>query len=108
MNALPKTDHTATEAVFQQLYAVGAITGVVVVFEMDGRRCSIQYSFKDRESGWVQTKRGDVKLYRLDTAMAFLRSIGCWSCRIDLVNFDENDVNQRKLKLISREAALRV
>lgn len=98
MLAQPKTDHTATEAVFQQLFAAGAITGVVVVFETDGRRCSIQYAFKDRESGWVQTKRGDVKLYRLDTAMAFLKSIGCYSVRVDLVNFELTGAQKRLVR----------
>lgn len=84
------------EGVFTSMFHAGGIRSIVLVFETDGRRCSIQYVNGGSKPGFVITKRNDVKLYRLETAMAFLHAIGVGSVTVELHNFDF-EARQRRL-----------
>lgn len=84
------------ESTFTKLFHAGAVRQVVLVFELDGRRCSIQYINGGSKPGFIITKRGDVKLYRVETAMEFLHRAGVASCTLELHGYDP-DAKQKRL-----------
>jgi hypothetical protein len=82
-----KDVRSTTEQVFHTLLRSGVIADVCVVFEDGGSLCSVQFVVAGRLSDYVVTRRGDVKLYRLGTVMAFLKACGVQSVRVELENF---------------------
>lgn len=87
-NLLAKNDkmgtkmHKMREEVFDQVFRAGAIRWVRVVVR-DGRG-SIVYVTGEGLDGVIYTKRGEVKLYRIETALHFLRRIGLASVEVDM------------------------
>lgn len=78
----------AEEATFAKLFRAGAVRSVHLTFELDGRRCLVRYVNGSDVAGHIVTKRGDVKLYRLETCFAFLRRVGVGVVSVDLSRFD--------------------
>jgi hypothetical protein len=73
------------EEVFEQVYRAGAIKSVCVVVQHG--RASIHYVSGDGVQGTVFTKRGDLKLYRIETALVTLRRAGVVVVEIDMTNW---------------------
>lgn len=70
------------EEVFEQVYRAGAIRSVCVIVQHG--RASIHYISGDGVQGMVFTKRGDLKLYRVETALMTLRRAGVTEVAIDM------------------------
>ncbi len=70
------------EDVFVQLFRAGAIRSVTVSIQND--RATVGYVTGDGVQGSIFTKRGDVKHYRIDTALRFLRETGLHSVQVDM------------------------
>jgi hypothetical protein len=70
------------EEVFDQVFRAGAIRSVRLVVR-DGR-ASVVYVTGEGVDGVVYTKRGDVKFYRIETALVFLRRIGAGVVEVDM------------------------
>lgn len=70
------------EEVFEQVFRAGALMNVKLVLR-DGR-ASISFLAGDGADGLVITKRGDVKQYRVETALMFLRRCGFASVEVDM------------------------
>ena len=86
------------EGTFSKLFHAGAVRDICLVFELDGRRCSIQYINGGQKPGFIITKRGDVKLYRVETAMQYLHAVGVGSVRLELHNYDPEAKQKRLIK----------
>lgn len=70
------------EEVFEQVFRAGAIRSVRLLVR-DGR-ASIVYVTGEGVDGTVHTKRGDVKFYRIETALQFLRRVGAAQVEVDM------------------------
>lgn len=74
-----------TEEVFGTFYKAGAVQSVAVVLE-DSERAHIAYEFNTGRRGVVHTKRGQPKVYRIATALKFLRGLGVVVVTTDIAN----------------------
>ena len=74
-------DKTRQE-VFEQLVRAGAVVSVALL-TVDGFAV-VEFVTQDGSTGNVFTKRGDVKHYRVETALRLLRSLGFSSVRVAL------------------------
>lgn len=81
------------EAVFATMFQAGAV--VAVQLKLQGMRCVVEFVNGGHKAGHIITKRGSVKLYRLDTAVAFLRQCGVGLLTVDLIG--TNEVKQGRL-----------
>ncbi len=81
----------AEEATFAKLFRAGAIKSVQLTFELSGRRCLVRYVNGSEVPGHIVTKRGEVKLYRVETCFAFLNRIGVGVVTVDLTKFDASE-----------------
>ena len=70
------------EEVFEQVFRAGALRNVRLVMR-DGRS-SISFMTGDGSVGAIITKRGEVKQYRVETALVFLRRCGFSSGDVDM------------------------
>lgn len=70
------------EDVLSQVFRAGGIRSLTVVV-VDGR-AQVSYVTGEGIKGAVQTKAGHVKLYRVETALRFLRELGVESCSVDM------------------------
>lgn len=70
------------EEVFAQVFRAGAVRSVTLC--MRNGHASIQYVTGEGVTGCIHTKRGDMKLYRTDTALRFLRDLGLSSVTVDM------------------------
>lgn len=75
------------EDVFRHLFETGAIKYVDLQLGADGRAVVI-YTQLNGAVGLVHTKRGDVKHYKPETAMRFLRECGLASVKVDMAAWD--------------------
>lgn len=75
------------EDVFSQLFAAGSVKWVDVRLVSDGRAI-IAYTLQNGTQGFVFTKRGQVKHYKADTALRFLRSVGLSSVKVEMAAWD--------------------
>jgi hypothetical protein len=70
------------EEVFEQVFRAGALRNVRLVMR-EGRTC-ISFMVGDGSEGVVMTKRGDLKQYRVETALVFLRRCGLAKVEVDM------------------------
>ena len=68
--------------VFAQCYKAGVFRSVSVLIRDD--LATVRYVTSEGSSGYIFTKRGDLKHYRLDTVLRFLREIGMDSVQVDM------------------------
>lgn len=73
------------EEVFEQMFRAGAIRNVTLVIR--DARASISYVVGEGSSGVIFTKRGQVKLYRIETALVFLRGCGLAAVEVDMAGW---------------------
>lgn len=79
---------------FEQLFTTGGIKFVDLRLGPDGRAVVI-YTLLNGSQGLVHTKRGGVKYYKPETALRFLRELGCASVKVDMTGWQLN--GQRSL-----------
>lgn len=82
------------EDVFEQLFQKGAIRAVSL--EMHDAHARIVYVAGDGSIGSIHTKRGQVKEYRTDTALRFLRGLGLANVTVDMSKWQ---LDQQQLPL---------
>jgi hypothetical protein len=70
------------EEVFEQVFRAGGIRSVQLLVR-DGR-ASVLYVTGEGVEGVVYTKRGDVKFYRIETALVTLRKVGLGVVEVDM------------------------
>lgn len=70
------------EEVFDQVFRAGAIRSVRLVVR-DGR-ASVVYVTGEGVDGVIYTKRGEVKFYRVETGLMFLRRVGVAVVEVDM------------------------
>jgi hypothetical protein len=70
------------EEVFEQVFRAGAVRSVRVVVR-EGR-ASVTYVSGEGVDGVIYTKRGDVKFYRVETALCMLRRVGVGVVEVDM------------------------
>lgn len=70
------------EEVFEQVFRAGAIRSVRLVVR--DARAVISYCMGDGTDGFIHTKRGEVKAYRVETALGFLRRCGVALLEVDM------------------------
>lgn len=70
------------EDVFREVFRSGGIRSVSVAYQ--DARVVIRYTKGDGVEGVIHSKRGAVKLYRVETAFKFLRDAGVMSVLVDL------------------------
>lgn len=75
------------EDMFAQLYHAGALGGVTVRVYQGHATVSFKL-LADGAEGVIQTKRGEVKQYRVETALRTLWSIGLEDVAVDLRGWD--------------------
>lgn len=75
--------HQLREEGFSQIFASGGVRAVEMTMDSAGRAV-IAYTLQTGVQGVVHTKRGDVKQYKPETAMRFLRSIGLARVCVDM------------------------
>jgi hypothetical protein len=76
------------EEMFKDAIAAGAARNLVLT--MQGNQCNIRFSTPAGvRKGEVVTKRGEIKSYRLDTAVKLLKAAGVKSATIELSGMDE-------------------
>lgn len=75
------------EDVFAQLFGAGAFSAVWIELDQDGKAC-VCYRFSSAGAfGAVHTKRSQLKTYKPDTALRFLRLLGMNEVRVALNNW---------------------
>lgn len=74
------------ETVFQTLFQAGSIRYVDMHIGPDGRALLI-YQTIQGVSGHIHTKAGDVKHYKPETALRFLRSVGLVAVKVHMENW---------------------
>lgn len=75
--------HQLREEGFSQIFASGGVRAVEMTMDSAGR-VVIAYTLQTGVQGVVHTKRGDVKQYKPETAMRFLRSVGLARVCVDM------------------------
>lgn len=75
--------HQLREDSFSQIFASGGVRTVEMKLDSAGRAVVV-YTLQTGAQGLVHTKRGELKHYKPETAMRFLRSLGCARICIDL------------------------
>ena len=70
------------EDIFAQIVAAGLVRSVSV--EVRDGHASIVYKLIEGGGGAVHTKRGEVKQYRVETALRLLRSLGITSVTVEM------------------------
>lgn len=75
------------EDVFGQLFASGAVRYVDVQIAPDGR-AMVLYTLNTGVQGFVHTKRGQVKLYKPETALRLLRTLGLVSVKVEMKDWN--------------------
>lgn len=77
------------EDVFRHLFGTGGIKYVDLRLGSDGRAVVV-YTQLNGVQGVVHTKRGDVKYYKPETALRFLREMGLASVKVDMAQWQLN------------------
>lgn len=85
MNGQPER---CTEGEFTLLFNAGSVTGVFL-YVLGSSESHLCFELKGGVFGQVVTKRHDLKTYRMQTAIKFLHSIGCYSCECRFRNFSD-------------------
>ncbi|KWW38199.1 hypothetical protein AU374_00985 [Cupriavidus metallidurans] len=75
------------EDAFAEFFHAGGIRNVVLVIEQGRARIAFSTSEGPR-TGVIVTKRGEVKSYRVETALAFLRRLGLAQVLIDMQHWE--------------------
>lgn len=75
------------EDVFGQLFASGAVRYVDVHISPDGR-AMVLYTMQNGVQGFVHTKRGQVKLYKPETALRLLRTLGLVTVKVEMKDWN--------------------
>lgn len=70
------------EDIFAQIVGAGLVRSVSL--EVRDGHASIVYRLIEGGTGSVHTKRGEVKQYRIETALRLLRSLGITSVAVDM------------------------
>lgn len=70
------------EDMFGQMFQAGYIRSVCL--EVRDGHAAITYQLAEGGNGTIHTKRGEVKQYRVETALRFLWCIGMDSVKVDM------------------------
>lgn len=76
-------DEKMREDVFQHVFSTGAIRSVSLSLDSQGRALVV-YVQLDGATGSIYTKRGGLKLYRVETALRMLRGLGVATLTVDM------------------------
>lgn len=81
------SENQLREDVFEQLFASGAVRFCDLHIDFDGR-AMVVYTLNTGAHGYIYTKRGQIKLYKPDTALRFLRSLGLASVKVEMKDWN--------------------
>lgn len=81
---LPPYGPTVNESAFAPLLSSGSIAGIVLVFEEEDPRCSIQFKLADQLISYLVDDSGDVRLFEISDALRFLKSHKIDAVEVDL------------------------
>lgn len=81
------------EEVFEQIFRSGSIKSVGLQVGVNGRAVVV-YVMQNGTTGMIYTKRGEIKNYRIETALRFVRSVGLVSVIVEMKNWSFNDAQQ--------------
>jgi hypothetical protein len=86
---LPPYGPTVSESTFPVLLSSGAISSIILVFEEDDPRCSIQFNLAMQLGAYIVDADGDVKLFEITEALRFLKSHKVNMVQVDVSTFEE-------------------
>jgi hypothetical protein len=78
------------EGVLATVFASGGIHSVSVSI-VTGGRALVSYVTREGEAGCIYTKAGKPKMYRIETALRVLRSLGVDSCLVELAAWSDSE-----------------
>jgi len=80
----------AREDVFSMLLTSGAVESTWLKLDPNGA-ASIIYRLRTGALGSIYTKRGERKVYRLETALRFLRSLSIQNVTVEMTDWQLSD-----------------
>jgi hypothetical protein len=86
---LPSYGPTITETAFPVLLAAGSISTIILVFEEDDPRCSIQFNLATHLGAYIVDASADVKLFEITEALRFLKAHKVNMVQVDVSTFED-------------------
>ena len=86
---LPSYGPIVSESAFPVLLAAGSISSIILVFEEDEPRCSIQFNLATHLGAYMVDEAGDVKLFDITDALRFLKTHKVNMVQVDVSTFED-------------------